>query len=133
MRTFSRSAFEEAQALWADGHFSDEWKPFRHQAAMRGMLYPPEGDRFDSWENDEPSQRAMLIRSIRETPKLTAVAISRSRSWGEVVAYIIKRRDDMREELDARERESARRRAGEPRPHEAVMSIKEIMQRIGDS
>jgi hypothetical protein len=133
MRTFNRVDWNAAQAAWKDGHFSDGWKPYRHQAAMRGILYPPDGDRYDSWEDDEPSQRAMLIRSIRETPKLTTAAIAHSHSWGEVVAYIIRRRDDMREELDDRDREITRRRAEEIRPREAVSSIKAILNRIADS
>ena len=131
MRTFSRSDWDTAQGLWLD--FSDEWKPYRHQAAMRGMLYPPEGSRWDSWDDDEPSQRAMLIRAIRETPQLLTVAIGRSRTWGEVVAYVIKRRDDMRAELDDRDREMARRRADEPDGREAAMTLKSILNRIGDS
>lgn len=131
MRTFSRDDWNAAQEAWRD--FSDEWKPYRHQAAMRGMLYPPEGSRWDSWEDSEPSQRAMLIRAIRETPKLMVTAIARSRTWGEVIAYVIARRDDMREELDAKDRELARQKAAEPRAVESVMSIKAIMQRIADS
>ena len=133
MRTYSKSAFDEARALWDSGHFSDEWKPYRHQAAMRGFIYPPEGTAFDSWDEDIPSQRAMLIRAIRETPRLLSAAIGRSQSWGEVVAFVIKRRDDMREELDERDRAIARSRADEQGPQEATDTIKAILNRIGDS
>jgi len=131
MRTFSRDAWIEAQGLWGD--FPDEWKPWRHQAAMRGMLYPPEGTRWDSWDDDEPSQRAMMVRAMRETPRLLTKAISHSRSWGEVVAYVLSRRDEMRADLDDREREMARRRADEPDGQQAAASLKAIMERIGDS
>jgi hypothetical protein len=133
MRSFSRSDWDASQAAWRDGEFSDEWKGVRHQAAMRGMIYPPEGTRWDSWDDDEPSQRAMLIRAIRETPQLLATAISRSHSWGQVIEYVIKRRDDIRAELDERERDKARQRAEEAGPREAVASLKAILNRIGDS
>jgi hypothetical protein len=133
MRTFSRADWDAAQQAWTDGRFSDEWREVRHQAAMRGMIYPPVGTRSDSWDDDEPSQRAMLIRAIRETPALLSTAVSRSRTWGEVIEYVIKRRDDMRAELDERDRRIARERAAEPKPREAVMSIKAIVQRIMDS
>ena len=119
-RTFSREAWTESQQLWHDGKFSDEWRDYRHQAAMRGILYPPEGTRWDSWEDDEPSQRAMLIRAIRETPALTREAISRSRSWGDVIAYIIRRRDEWREDLAARERHIS----ADPTPHQAMQSVR---------
>jgi hypothetical protein len=75
----------------------------------------------------------MLIRAIRETPRLLETAIDHSRSWGEVIAYVVKRRDDMRAELDDRDREIARRRADEPTGREAASSIKAILTRIGDS
>jgi hypothetical protein len=133
MRTFSQEAWTEAQAAWSDGRFSDEWREVRHQAAMRGMIYPPEGTQWDSWDDDEPSQRAMLIRAIRETPKLLSVAISRSSSWGQVIEYVLKRRDDMRAELDDRDRDLARRKADEPDQREASMALKAILNRIGDS
>ncbi len=130
MRTFSRDQWNEAQALWDDGHFSDEWRNVRHAAAMRGILYPPAGDRFDSWEDDEPSQRAMLIRAIRETPTLLMAAIGRSHSWGEVVAYVIRRRDEWRDELAFRD---ATRKPVDPTPSQATSSLKAILTRIGDS
>ena len=128
MRTFSRDQWTEAQALWDDGHFSDEWKLFRHQAAMRGMLYPPAGTQFDSWEDDEPSQRAMLIRAIRETPTLLMAAINHSKSWGEVVAYVLRRRDEWRDELNYRRPELL-----EPTPRQATSSLKAILNRLADS
>ena len=131
MRTFSRSDWDEAQGLWTD--FSDEWKTYRHQAAMRGMLYPPEGTKWDDWSDDNPTQRAMLVRAIRETPQLLSIAISKSRTWAEVIAYVIKRRDEWRDELAERERMLIRHRAEEPDARQATSSLKAIMERIGDS
>lgn len=130
MRTFGRDAWDEAQELWRTGEFSDEWRVTRHQAAMRGMLYPPEGTRFDSWDDDAPSQRAMLIRAIRETPSMLAIAISKSRTWGEVIAYLIRRRDDWRAEMDARARLVDFEKTT---PRQAMMSIAAIFDRIDES
>lgn len=131
MRTFSRDQWEDAQAQWLD--FSDDWKPFRHEAAMRGMLFPPDGTRFDSWDDDEPSQRAQLIRAIRETPKLLHQAIARSRTWFEVIAYVNARRDERRLEVDRDDWETARHRASDVGPVESAMALKAIVQRIADS
>lgn len=129
-RTFSKTDWDAAQALWHDGEFSAEWKDFRHQAAMRGMIYPPEGTRWDSWEDEEPSQRAILIRAIRETPKLTAEAINHSQSWGSVIEYILRQRDAWRDDLNARERWVD---PDKPTERQAMQSIAEIFQRIADS
>jgi hypothetical protein len=131
MRTYSRDQWTEAQSLWEG--FSDEWKPYRHQAAMRGMLYPPDGTALDSWDDDEPSQRAMLIRAIRETPKLLTQAIGRSKTWFEVIAYVNGRRDERRLELDQEDWQLARKKAAELGPRESAMSLKAILTRIGDS
>lgn len=129
-RTFSRDAWNEAQDLWKAGEFSDEWRKVRHAAAMRGMLYPPEGTKWDSWDDDAPSQRAMLIRAIRESPALLDVAVSKSRTWGEVIAYLIRRRDDWRAEMDAQRRLID---FDKTTPKQAVMSIAAILDRIDQS
>ncbi len=132
MRTFSRSDWETAQEAWLD--FSGEWREVRHQAAMRGMLYPPDGTRFDSWEDDSPSQRAMLIRAIRETPKLLAVAVSRSRTWGEVIKRLIGARDDWRAEMAEAERREARRRLDEEGPRRGpLVHVGPVARNIADS
>lgn len=134
MRTYSKASFDEASDLWRQGDFSDEWKPYRHRAAMRGFIYPPDGTKWDSWGDDEPSQRAVLVRAIRETPILLNAAIDRSRSWGEVYAYVIGHLNEDRGLIEAADRETARRRLEiEPDQREATMTLKSIMNRIGDS
>jgi len=131
-RTFSREAWNEAQRLWTEGEFSDEWKAVRHQAAMRGFIYPPEGTRWDSWEDDAPSQRAMLIRAIRETPSLLSRCIAGSRSWADVIAKLIAERDELRDD-GWRETRRAELECDEPDPREATVSIRRILERIGNS
>lgn len=132
IRTFRREDLDASHAAWDAGDFSDEWKPFRHQAAMLGMIYPPEGTKWDNWEDDQPSQRAMLIRAIRETPTLLSKCIVRSRSWGQVIAELVKERDDLREHIQAEARWSTRHN-DEPTPRQALMSFAEIVARVRDS
>lgn len=125
MKTYSRSDWDAAQEAWLD--FSPEWRKVRHQAAMRGILFPPSGTKWDSWEDDDPSQRAILIRAIRETPKLLASCVARSRSWPEVIGRLVAARDDWRAELALEDR---RRVDEQPTHREAVSSIASILERI---
>jgi hypothetical protein len=96
------------------------------------MIYPPSGTNLDSWEDEEPSQRAILIRAIRETPKLLASAIDTSRNWHDVVAKIMRAHEDFRETANraARQREWDRDEAD---PHEASVVLKRIIERIRES
>lgn len=130
MRTYNRQDWNAALGAWDSGDFSPEWREFRHAAAMRGMIYPPEGTQWDSWEDADPSQRAILIRAIRETPTMMMQGIANARKWGDVVDYIIRRRDDMRAELDARERLID---FDAPTHRQAVMSLGQILERLEDS
>ena len=128
--TFSRDHWDTALQAWRDGAFSDEWKPYRHEAAMRGVIYPPAGSALDSWDDDDPSERAMLIRAIRETPNLVHRAIADRKSWAAVVAYIVRERDDWRVEQARAERYAVR---DEPDEREATVILKRIIDRIGQS
>ena len=130
MRTYSQADWTASLQEWEDGDFSAEWKPYRHQAAMRGMIFPPAGTKWDSWDDAQPSQRAILIRAIRETPKIMSQAISRSGSWFDVIAYVMRRHEDWRAELDARERLID---FDEVPPRQAVMRLGDIIGRIRDS
>lgn len=132
MRTFSKGDWDAAQEAWASGEFSDEWREVRHQAAMRGILYPPTGSRWDSWDVDEPSQRAILIRAIRETPELLERCLFRARSWSDVIAKLLVERDELREDGWRRTHRDEDDR-DEPDPREATVAIKRILERIGNS
>ena len=96
MRTFARAHWEAAQAAWVDGEFSPEWVAVRDLAVRYGILYPPNGSPDDSWDAAHPSQRAILIRAIRETPRLLADCIAHSTSWRDVIAKLGRRRDRLR-------------------------------------
>lgn len=130
MRTYTRAQLDEARALWDEGEFSNEWREVRHLAAMRaGIIYPPTGSKWDSWDDAEPSQRAMLVRAIRETPKLLDRCITpRTKSWGDVLTNLTRARDDWRDRL-----RYAVPEPDEPSPRESTAVLAAILTRIADS
>lgn len=130
VRTFSRAAWQEAQAAWDAGEFSDEWPPFRELAARHGMLYPPAGTRWDSWEDDQPSQRAILVRAIRDTPTVLRACIERSSSWSQVIEMLIAAIGDERQRATTRDDEIAARRRERPGRIAAMESYAEIARRM---
>jgi hypothetical protein len=102
MRSFSQAHWEAAQAAWADGEFSTEWVAVRGLAVSYGILYPPNGSPHDSWDAAHPTQRAILIQAMRETPNLLAECIPDSSSWHEVIAKLRHGRDARRADGDTR-------------------------------
>ena len=132
MRTYSGATYREAMSLWESGRFGSEWDKYRRMAAERGFLYPPAGSRFDSFEDEEPSQRAVVYQAIADTPLLLAECIGKSRSWSDVVAKLLRERQVMRDELRLRERDdewerSHAARIGVPEP------IRQLLRRMSDS
>lgn len=99
MRTFSKADWDAAQDAWDEGRFSSEWRDLRHVMALNGVIFPPSGTAYDSWEDDQPSQRAVLIRAIRETPELLARCTRNARSWSQVIDRLLRARDEWREEM----------------------------------
>jgi hypothetical protein len=130
MRTYSRDHFLEARRLWDEGEFSDEWRDYRHAAAMRGFIYPPEGSKWDSWDEDEPTQRAVLIRAIREQPRFLMAAINLSRSWHEVIGQVIAANESAGVDVAlAERRERKARMDGEATGPEAALLLRDILTR----
>lgn len=117
---YDRETWQRAMAAWEAGRFGPEWADWRLLAARTGIVFPPDGTAQDSWSDPRPSQRAMLIRAIRETPRLLRWALTQPgvRSWGDVLEHLLTGRDRLG--LDARQREedwtvekSAMTRAGD--------------------
>lgn len=131
-RTFTREQIEASRTAWAAGDFSPEWKPWRHLAAMEaGIIMPPSGTRWDSWDDEEPSERALLVRAMRDTPDALRRAIRTPgvHAWSNVVAILIRGRDRRMEAVEQAEADweaTKDRRVGATR-------IDGILQRIGDS
>ena len=131
MRTYSRADFEAAQRAWES--FGPAWHFYRQLAADRGMLYPPSGSKWDSWEDSDPSQRAIIYRAIEDTPRALVDVIKSSRSWSEVVRKLMADLDRRREDADLREKDDEWERRDELTPHQALQSINDILGRIKDS
>jgi hypothetical protein len=122
----------DARAAWDAGRFSDEWRLWRHLAAMEaGIIVPPKGDSYDSWDDDQPSERAQLIRAIRETPRALEAAIRAPNvhSWSAVIAQLVRRREGINADLDREER----LHRDEPTPQQATYRLREILDVIGQS
>jgi hypothetical protein len=136
-RLYTREQMDAARAAWDEGDFSSEWHDWRHLAAMEGgIISAPAGSAWDSWADDDPSERAILIRAIRETPELLAEAIRAPGppTWAKVVARLVGRRDEMREEVTRDEREADRERERRSTAsREAAYRLREILDVIKDS
>lgn len=130
-RTFSAEDWRAAQDRWGD--FSEAWREVRHRAAMRGILYPPNGSPLDSWDVDRPSQRAMVSRAMRNSPDDLLRIIDRSRSWTEVIAGLLRLWDGWRDEAQRELRQAVLDRADEPSRDEAAQSLREILERVRDA
>lgn len=134
MKTYSAADWRAALQAWDDGGFSPEWKQIRHVMAMQGCIFPPAGDAYDSWEDDEPSQRAVLIRAIRETPELLRRCTRNAKTWSQVIDRLFAARDDWREQMDRDDRDRELTAVfDQPTHKEAVLALKRILDRIGDS
>lgn len=131
-RTFSRADWLAAQASWEG--FSPEWRELRHRMAMAGCIFAPSGTEHDSWEDDSPSQRAVLIRAIRETPALLDRCSRGARSWSQLIERLLAERDEWREELRAKEADAERqRRAARGVNRERMVKVAAVLATIADS
>ncbi len=132
MRTYSRAEWEAAQASW--GGFSPEWREIRHAMALNGCIFAPSGTELDSWEDDAPSQRAVLIRAIRETPALLGRCAAGATSWSQVIGRLMRERDGMREasrEADAED--ASRRREEREADRRSMRRLADVMATLADS
>lgn len=128
---YTREQMADARAAWDAGRFSPEWRHFRHLAAMEaGIIVPPVGSDMDQWDDEHPSERAQIVRAIRETPKALEAALKAPKvhSWAAVIAQLVRRRESIGNDLDL---EKAHRRG--PDARQATRRLSEILQVIGDS
>jgi hypothetical protein len=126
VRTFDRETWLASDAQWRAGRFGPEWADWRGMAAKAGIIFPPSGSPDDPWSADSPSQRAILIRAIRETPRLLRRAIPGASSWSDVIGRLLTYRDLMALDVDQRDAEwqtIKRAPAGAPTPVRDVLGI----------
>lgn len=125
-RRVTRDQLEASRTAWDAGEFSTEWREWRHLAAMQaGIIDPPTGTRWDSWADDQPSERAILVRAIREQPRALRAALTSGRchTWAQVVRDIVIERDRLAEAADQREHEWDVERRKRPVPLADTLAV----------
>jgi hypothetical protein len=133
-RTFTKEQLDASRVAWTVGEFSAEWKPWRHLAAMQaGIIDPPDGTKWDSWGDDSPSERAILIRAIREQPDTLRRILTGGKvyTWSQVIRLLVQGRDHQAEDIDDREREAQWQRRRGPSPDEARVAMTRIRDTLG--
>ena len=126
---FTPEVYRAAMAAWDRGRFGPEWSDVRGMAARAGIIFPPDGDPDDSWAAEHPSQRAILVRAIRETPRLLRRAIEKpgARSWGDVVGRLLLTRDRWDDAIDRHEEAWEATKAARP------SAVADVLATIADS
>ncbi len=131
-RTYDRATYNRSRDAWDSGRFGPEWPDWRNRAAKAGIIFPPDGTADDSWSDARPSQRAIVIRAIRETPRMLRWALSRPgvESWGDVIGHLLSGRDGLAMDADRRELDwSEVKRGDRPAPIGGVLAT--IVDSVG--
>jgi hypothetical protein len=127
--TLDRATYQRLLAAWSG--FGPEWSQVRKLCAERGFPFPPSGDPTDDRDDPEPSQRAIVWRSMDYRPAATIDAIRASRSWSEVVRKILALEDRMREDVQLAEKDAAWDK--EHGPRFSWESLGAVMHRVKES
>jgi len=128
-RTYSRDDYLRGKAEWAQ---YPDWEALRIMSS-EWSCYPPSGSKWDQWDSESPTQSAIVARCwANNRPELLRI-VGRSRSWSKVVASVIQLEARLDEDADQRERDLARDRTAFPDHVGAAMTLKSIMERIGNS
>lgn len=137
-RLYTAKEMADARKAWDDADLcaqeKAEWKEWRHIAAMEGgIIVPPKGTRWDSWVADDPSERAIICRAMREDPKLllSAIRAPGPASWSKVVALLYREWGERRGDSEREESWERRQRSYEPtreEAHSALTSIRDVLQ-----
>lgn len=130
MKTYDRDTYRRIQEAWRS--FGPKWQPVRLLVAELGYPFPPAGEATDDRE-DNPSQRAIVWRALDFRPAETLAIIRRCRSWSAVIAAIVASEDNLHVDAALNEREAAWDRRDDPNPIEATMTVRGILERIGQS
>lgn len=129
-RTYSAADYHEAQRQWNTGSYGPEWEPWRRLAQRAGLLYPPKGSVHDTWDTPSPSQRALVVRAMREMPQTLRWALGRSvQSWSDVLTAVHAERDTLRQSIEADEAPAT----PAPGHREAAMSLAAVFERVATS
>lgn len=129
-RTYSRADWEAAERAWADGEYGWQWAHIRRIARAQGMLFPPSGTRHDDRDAESPSQRAIVWRALEDNPAELERIVRRSRTWSQVVDYVMGMDERLRREAGEADQDDAWHRANDPTHGEATTSIGAILARL---
>ena len=128
-RTYDRETYIRARDAWDRGRFGSEWSEWRGLAGKAGIIFPPDGTADDSWSDPRPSQRAMVIRAIRETPRLLRWALTRPdvASWGDVIEHLLRGRDQLGLEATRREEDWTVAKSGMTKAGDVLATIRDSL------
>jgi hypothetical protein len=126
---YTQETWLASDAQWRAGRFGPEWSDWRGMAAKAGIIFPPSGSPDDPWSADSPSQRAILIRAIRETPRLLRRAIPGASSWSDVIGRLLTYRDLMALDADQRETDWTQTKARRG----AMVPLSDMLGTVADS
>lgn len=134
MKTYDRDTFVRARAAWDEGAFGPAWSELRRISWERGFPFPPAGTEWDSVEDAEPSQRAIVWHWLEDRPVETTATVARSWSWSQVVRALMGMAERVRDDVDLAEREDAwDRDHNRARPRDDTLALAAILRRLGDS
>ena len=132
-RTFSRADWEAAERAWSEGDYGWRWAHIRRIARGQGILFPPNGTILDDRDAESPSQRAIVWRALEDNPAELERIVRRSRSWSQVVDYIVGMEERLRREVGETEQDEAWHRADDPDHRQSVQALGAILERIESS
>lgn len=114
-RTYAADHFNRAMAMWAT--YGPEWDEVRRASSL-WTVYPPSSEGSEYRDDPHPSQRAIVWSALRDRPAETLEVIRISKSWRDVVGWILEAEEQLDQEASRREREATQRKAFQRRADE---------------
>ncbi len=124
--TYSGSQMAAAERAWDS--YSGDWDQWHELVKEVGIIFPPSGYLGDSCDGPQPSQRAIIVRAMTDTPDLLRWAILGAEpSWRSIVARLFSGLDEMREQADVLDAADERRHFDEQPSHDEARKALERM------
>ncbi len=125
--TYSKPQMVAAKRAWSS-YPPLTWNPWHELAKKAGIVFPPSGSLGDSCDVPQPSQRAIIVRAMRDTPLLLRWAILGAEpSWCSIVGRVFSGLDEMREQADVLDAADERRHFEEQPSHDEARKALERM------
>lgn len=133
MKTYDRDTYVRACAAWEDGEFGSEWAEVRRISWEHGFPFPPVGTSFDQFDDDQPSQRAIVYQWLDWRPSDTTRIVAQSTSWFEVVRKLAALGERVRDDANLADKDAAWAKAQLPTAREASAAIASTFERVASS